>query len=74
MTDVTPRMLDWAVNGVPVNINRNGAGELYATIHDYSRFGVKPLATVRVPLAGLKTADDAVGHETVKDKLRAFVR
>lgn len=69
MTQVTPRMLDLAVRGVPVWIYRNANREFYASLHDFSGFGTQPITTIRVPLKGLKTKDDALNHKTVKDKL-----
>jgi hypothetical protein len=47
---VTPRMLDWAINGVPVYIRRAPVdGKAYATTYDYSRFIKEPpLETVRL--------------------------
>lgn len=48
---LSPRLLDWALNGVPVYIRRRPAdGVAYATTYDYSRFlpNEPPLDTVRV--------------------------
>lgn len=47
---MTPRLLDWAINGVPVYIYRRASGGVYATKHDFSRFGVNAIATVRVKI------------------------
>lgn len=76
MTGVTPRMLDWAINGVPVNINYRGASAdrpaYYATIHNFERFGVQPAAVVRVPVKGLVNEESALSHPTVLAKLDEF--
>lgn len=70
---MTPRELDWIISGMPVYINkRPHDGGIYATIHDYSRFNIKPLATVRVPLKDLTKADDALTHPTVTAKIKEF--
>jgi len=47
---MTPRQLDWLINGVPVYIRARPAdGELYATACDFSKFLTEePIATVRV--------------------------
>lgn len=45
-----PRELDAAINGLEVFINARHDGTLYATHHDFTRFNVKPVKTLRVPL------------------------
>lgn len=47
---VTPRQLDWALNGMPVYIRRRPAdGVAYATTYDFSRFiREEPLQVIRV--------------------------
>jgi hypothetical protein len=47
---ISPALLDAAINGVKVYINRRPDGSVYGTVHDFERFGVKPLKIVRVPL------------------------
>lgn len=49
---MTPRLMDWILNGVPVYIRKRPSdGVLYATTHDYSRFiREEPEATVRVKI------------------------
>lgn len=49
---MTPRQLDWILNGVPVYIRRRPSdGEVYATMYDFSRFIKEaPLAEVRVKI------------------------
>lgn len=78
MTGVTLRMLDWAINGMPVNIYNRGASpdrpHYYATIHDFTRFNLKPTAVVRVPVQGLVNEDGALSHPTVLAKLDEFNR
>lgn len=50
---VSPRLLDWVLNGVPVYIRRRPAdGVPYATTYDFSKFLTEaPLETVRVQIA-----------------------
>lgn len=64
---VSPRLLDWALNGVPVYIRRRPAdNKLYATTYDFSQFIKEPpLATVRVPV-GADTPRDFKPEEHPK--------
>jgi hypothetical protein len=50
MTTISPRLLDYVLNGVPVYIRRRPAdGVAYATTYDFSRFIKEaPLATMRL--------------------------
>lgn len=69
---ISPRLLDWAINGVPVYIRRRPFdGVIYATTHDFSRFIDEPvLATVRVPITAETPADfNPEEHESVLKKL-----
>lgn len=68
---VSPRMLDWAINGVPVYIRRGPIdGKAYATTYDYSRFlpHDSPLETmrVRVPKDALRDWDAAKDPRVIK--------
>jgi len=52
---VRPGVLDALINGTKVYINRRPQdGSVYATVHDFSRFGVETLKVVRVPLSCLE--------------------
>ena len=54
VNDMRPGALDALINGIKVYINRRPQdGSVYATVHDFSRFGVKSLKVVRVPLSCL---------------------
>lgn len=46
-----PKDLDTAINGLEVYINARHDGTLYATTHDFTKFNVKPVKTLRIPLA-----------------------
>lgn len=49
-----PETLDALISGTKVYINRRPQdGSIYATVHDFSRFGVKAIKIVRVPLSCL---------------------
>lgn len=49
---MSPAELDAVLNGLKVHIYKRPAdGSLYASTHDYERFGATPLKTIRVPLA-----------------------
>lgn len=67
---VSPRMLDWAINGVPVYIRRRPIdGVAYATTYDFSRFiKEEPLETmrVRVPKDALRDWDAEKDPRVIK--------
>jgi hypothetical protein len=52
---VSPRALDWCINGVPVYIRRRPAdGTVYATTADFSMFlREEPLETLRIPVGDI---------------------
>lgn len=72
---VTPRMLDWALNGVPVYIRRRPIdGVAYATIVDFSRFiREAPLHTMRVR-KDTPAGWDPTTHPSVVKKVAEFNR
>ena len=45
-----PAHLDMAINGVKVFIYRRPDESVYASIHDFTDFQVKPLRIMRVPI------------------------
>lgn len=57
--NLTPRQLDWLLNGVPVYIRRRPDGTLYATSFDFSKFlpGEEPEATLRLRFDKFTPAD-----------------
>jgi hypothetical protein len=56
---MSPRELDWRINGVPVYIyKRPNGGVIYPSMFDFDRFGVEALATVRVPIAEVQDMTD----------------
>lgn len=70
---MTPRLLDWILNGVPVYIRKRPAdGALYATKYDFSRFiREEPVATVHVKITVETPKDfDPCGAPAVLAKLR----
>lgn len=49
--NISPRMLDWLINGVPVYIYKHPDGSYYAATEDFNRyFAVKSVETVRLPI------------------------
>jgi hypothetical protein len=48
---MTPKQLDYIINGAKVFIYKRHDGTVYASVQDFERFGVKPLETVRVKLS-----------------------
>lgn len=47
---MTPMQLDYIINGAKVYLYRRPDGTAYASVHDYSRFGVNAAKVVRVKL------------------------
>ena len=62
---MTPLQLDYAVNGAKVFIYRNPDGELYPSVSDFSKFGVKEVALVRVKLTPTSTVEQVLGAPEV---------
>lgn len=52
MSNISPRALDWILNGVPVYIRRAPIdGKAYATTYDFSKFVREaPLEIMRLPI------------------------
>lgn len=71
---MTPRELDWLCNGVPVKIYRRLDGSVHATIHDFERFGVKPVETVRVTPSPTSTVESIENDPEVVRRLAALTR
>lgn len=71
---ISPRMLDWIVNGVPVYIRKHPDGTYYATTEDFSKYLTdRPVETVRLEIehntpASWKPEQD----ERVLAKLREY--
>lgn len=66
--DISPRLLDWAISGVPVYIRRRPAdGVAYATVHDFSKFVTEaPIETLRIRVPDIAPTDwDATKHPSV---------
>jgi hypothetical protein len=62
---ITPRLLDWAINGVPVYIRRRPAdGYAYATVMDFTGFvSDGPIETIRMKV----TADTPTDYNFETD-------
>lgn len=81
-TNLTPKMLDWAINGIPVHIHRRPQLLLdrnphmhshYATIYDFARYNVPTLEVIRVPVPMSALSDwDPTKHESVLARLKAL--
>ena len=63
---MTPKKLDYIISGAKVFINRSADGEVYATVHDFSPFGVEPLKVVRVPLTPQSTEESILADPIVQ--------
>lgn len=57
--------LDAILNGAPVRIYKRADGTCYATLHDFDRFGLKPLSTVRVRLTSTSTEESVLNAPVV---------
>jgi hypothetical protein len=66
---MTPYELDCLINGAKVFIYRRPDGSAYASLHDFSRFGVEELQIVRVKLDGNSTTESVLADESVKKAL-----
>jgi len=63
---MNPEALDAVLNGRKVYINRRHDGSVYATVFDFTRFGVVPQKIVRVPV---EYDDDPETHVRVRKAL-----
>jgi hypothetical protein len=62
---MTPKMLDYVVNGAKVFIYKRPDGSKYATVHDFSKFGLKEMILIRVPLKADSTVESVLSDATV---------
>lgn len=60
--------LDAFINGRKVFVYRRSDDSVYASVHDFSHFQVKPLKIVRVPL----DYPDPASHPKVAEAIKAF--
>lgn len=70
--EVSPQLLDWALNGIPVQIWRRPTDHVcYATTHDFRKFiGTEPLETMRIKAKPDTPAGyDFAEHPKVKKRL-----
>jgi hypothetical protein len=54
---MTPKQLDYILNGAKVFIYKHPDGSAYASVHDYSKFGVAAIEVVRVKLDEKSTVE-----------------
>ena len=71
---MTPSELDAAINGAKVHIYRRPDRSVYASVHDYSRFGIEPLETVRVKLTPTSTVAEVETHAKVMAAIKRHAR
>jgi hypothetical protein len=62
---MTPKQLDYIINGAKVFIYRRPDGRAYASLHDYSDFGVDALEVVRVKLDEKSTLESVENDPAV---------
>lgn len=62
---MTPLQLDYIINGAAVFIYRRHDGTHYQSVHDFSKFGVNPVETVRVKLTPSATVEDVLNAPEV---------
>lgn len=62
---LSPGLLDWIANGVPVRIYKRPDDTVYASVEDFSRFGVEPVETIRVSCTPTLPADIQTWPEVI---------
>lgn len=71
---MTPKQLDYIINGAKVFIYRRPNGTAYASLHDYSDFGVDALEVVRVKLDEKATLESVENDPAVVRRTLAHSR
>ena len=66
---MTPKQLDYIINGAKVFIYRRADGSIYPSLDDFSRFGVKAEKEVRVKLTPESTVQSVLDDAVVKRAL-----
>lgn len=66
---MTPLELDTLINGAKVFIYERSDGTRYASLADFSRFGVKEVKLVRVKLTPTSTRESVLADKKVKAAL-----
>lgn len=66
---MTPKQLDYIINGAKVFIYRHPDGSTYPSLDDFSRFGVEAEKIVRVTLNGASTAEAVLNDSKVTKAL-----
>ena len=66
---MTPKQLDYIINGAKVFIYRRSDGSTYPSLDDFSRFGVEAEDVIRVPLDSNSTAESVLNDAKVKKAL-----
>lgn len=70
---MTPKQLDYIINGAKVFIyKRPSDGKIYASLHDYSVFGVGALEVVRVKLNEKSTMESVENDPAVTRRVSAL--
>ena len=66
---MTPKELDYVLNGAKVFIYERPDGTRYASVHDYSRFRAKEVALIRVPLTPTSSVESVLNTPEVIEAL-----
>lgn len=69
---MTPKQLDYIINGAKVFIYKRFDGKIYASVHDFQGFGHNPIETVRVKLDENSTVDSVKSHPDVIARISAL--
>lgn len=69
---MTPKQLDYIINGAKVFIYGRPDGTVHASVHDFERFGTKALETVRVKLDKSSTVESVENDLQVIKRLAAL--
>ena len=66
---MSPKQMDYVLNGAKVFVYQRPDGTRYATVHDFSRFGVEEVALVRVKLTPTSTVESVLNAPEVLEAL-----
>lgn len=69
---MNPLQLDYIINGAKVFLYEGSDGAPYASLDDFSRFGVAALDTVRVKLDANSTVKSVLNDPKVRKRISAL--
>jgi hypothetical protein len=69
---MTPKQLDYILNGAKVFIYKRFDGKIYASVHDFQGFGHSPVELVRVKLDENSTVESVESDPAVAKRISAL--